>query len=230
MHIYVQTKSGILLIYLLRPASLPNISVMTDYKEFIEAGSWVGRQQAFAIVASHASAAQAASLKEMRSSRAFERVGMTWDQFCPEYVGISRTHADRLIDQYDEFGETYFRLTQLARISPQAYRQIAGKIQDDVLEFEDEKIPLIASNVPKIRVALKKLRADLRTARVNAKERPPLTVKEFTMRVDNLAGDVHRAASGSQTATELQAIRAMCDYGLQKWKQVMNATSTITRT
>jgi hypothetical protein len=202
---------------------------MTDYKEFIETGSWIGRQQAFAVMASHASAAQAACLKEMRDSRAFEKAGITWDQFCEEYAGISRMHADRLIAQYSEFGESYFRLSQLARISSETYRQVAGKIKDDVLEFEDEQIPLTAKNVPKIRAALNKLRADLRIARGNAKERPPLTVKEFRMRTDMAASEVQNAACMAQTAAELEVFRGMCQYAREKWERNSDTVNRINR-
>ena len=49
---------------------------MNKHKEWIEAGFWIGRQQAFAVVANHSSAAQAVCLKEIRDSRAFEKFGL----------------------------------------------------------------------------------------------------------------------------------------------------------
>jgi len=193
---------------------------MTDQKEFIDAGSWIGRQQAFAVVASHSSAAQAACLKEMRDGRAFEKAGLTWEQFCENYVGISRMHADRLIGRYTEFGETYFRLSELAHVSPETYRHMADKIHEDVLEFEDEQIPLTPNNAPKIRAAVKKLRAALRAARDGAKERPSLTVREFQMRVDTLALDIHNTTCSSRNVVELQTMRDLCAYALRKWQMV----------
>jgi hypothetical protein len=203
---------------------------MTDYKESIEAAAWVGRQQAFAVVASHSSAAQAACLKEMRDSRFFEKLSVSWDQFCEEYIGFSRMQADRLISQYDEFGQTYFRLSQLARISPSTYRQIEGKIKDDVLEFEDEKIPLTPNNVPKIRAALKKLRAGLRAARADAKERPSLSRREFEQRFDVFSSELHAGACMCTTAAELETYRGMCAYGRKRWEYLTDTINRINRT
>ena len=61
-----------------------------DVKDSIESGAWIGRQQAFAIIASKCSAAQALALKEIKEARAFEQLGLTWAEFCLEYVGVGR--------------------------------------------------------------------------------------------------------------------------------------------
>jgi len=79
----------------------------------------VGRQQAFAVIANKCSAAQALCLKQVRETRLYEKLDLTWDEFCKEYAGIGRAYADRLIQQHEEFGEAYFRLSEIARISPE---------------------------------------------------------------------------------------------------------------
>src|ERR1700686_701416 len=99
---------------------------METPKDWIDAGAWVGRQQAFAVIASQSHAAQALSLKHVKQSRWYQQLSLTWEEFCLEYAGISRTRADNVIRQLDEFGESYFRLSEIARISPQTYRRIAG--------------------------------------------------------------------------------------------------------
>ena len=91
----------------------------------IDMGAWVGRQQAFAVIAKKCSAAQALSLKQMKESCSYEKFGLSWDDFCQQHAGISRVHADRIIRRYEEFGEACFRLSSLARISPEGYREIA---------------------------------------------------------------------------------------------------------
>jgi hypothetical protein len=80
----------------------------------LESDAWVGRQQAFALIASKCSATQAHALKEIKESRAFEQLGLTWEEFCLQHVGLRRERADALIHQFDEFGEDYFRLSQIA--------------------------------------------------------------------------------------------------------------------
>src|ERR1017187_8251111 len=103
---------------------------METPREWIDAGAWVGRQQEFAVIANKCSAGQALSLKHVRETRLFEKVDLTWEEFCKEYAGISRENADRLIRQHEEFGDAYFRLSEIARISPETYRPIAGPMAD----------------------------------------------------------------------------------------------------
>ena len=138
---------------------------METPREWIDAGAWVGRQQAFAVIANQCSAAQALCLKQVRETRLFEKLELTWDEFCKQYAGISRESADRLIRQYEEFGDAYFRLSEIARISPETYRQISSQVSDEGLEFDGRKLALIPENAPKIRAAIQTLRAQLQQVR-----------------------------------------------------------------
>src|SRR5258705_504524 len=81
----------------------------------------LGRQQAYAIIGNQCSAAQAQCLKELHDSHAYQSYGLTWDQFCEQHTGISRSQADRIISQLEEFGENSSRLSQLTAISPAIY-------------------------------------------------------------------------------------------------------------
>ncbi len=57
------------------------------------------------------------------------------DEFCKDHAGITRVYADKLIKQLEEFGPNYFHLSQLVRISPEAYRLIAPAVGDGVSRF-----------------------------------------------------------------------------------------------
>ena len=59
-----------------------------------EAGALAGRQQAFAMIASKCSYAQAVCLKEIHDTRAYEQAGLTWEEFCTQQAGISRGTAE----------------------------------------------------------------------------------------------------------------------------------------
>ena len=115
---------------------------METPREWIDAGAWVGRQQAFAVITNRCSAAQALCLQQVRETRLFEKLGLTWEDFCKEYAGISRSQADRLIQQHEEFGEAYFRLSEIARISPETYRRIASQMSEEGLEIDGRKLAL----------------------------------------------------------------------------------------
>ena len=177
---------------------------METPREWIDAGAWVGRQQAFAVIANQCSAAQALCLKEVREMRLFEKLELTWEEFCKEYAGISRENADRLIRQHEEFGDAYFRLSEIARISPEAYRQIAGQVSDEGLEFDGGKLALIPENAPRIRAAIQTLRAQLKQARaacqptvhgiVHLRVRLDALIEEFSQMVNRPLERDYRAA------------------------------------
>ena len=82
----------------------------------IDLGTWVGRRQAFGLVSSKCSAADAECLKQIRESKRYKSVAAQWEDFCPRYLGLSRSHADKIIQQFDEFGAAYFELSQIVRI------------------------------------------------------------------------------------------------------------------
>jgi hypothetical protein len=90
--------------------------------DWIDLGAWVGRQQAFAVIANQCSAAEALFLKQMKESCCHDKRGLPWEAFCQRYIGLSRRHADRIISQYNEFGETYFRLSSLAQKNPVVFQ------------------------------------------------------------------------------------------------------------
>ena len=177
---------------------------METPREWIDAGAWVGRQQAFAVIANKCSAAQALCLKQVRETRLFEKLGLSWEEFCKEFAGISRVHAERLIQQHEEFGDAYFHLSEIARISPETYRQIAGQVSDEGIEFDGGKLALIPENAPKIRAAIQTLRAQLKQARdacqptvhgiVHLRVRLDALIEEFSQMVKRPLERDYRAA------------------------------------
>jgi hypothetical protein len=94
-------------------------------------GRWLGRRQAFGMIANRCTAADADYLKQMRDSGKYKELGTTWAKFCQERAGISRVSTDRLINHLEEFGANYFRLSELMQISGETYRLIAGAVSED---------------------------------------------------------------------------------------------------
>jgi hypothetical protein len=153
-------------------------------KEWIDAGAWVGRQQAFAVIASPCRGAQALSLKHVKQSRWYQQLSLTWEEFCQEYAGISRSRADNVIRQLDEFGESYFRLSEIARISPKTYRRIAGRVDGGVIEIGGRKLALTHENALKIRAAIQTLLSKLRS------QPNPKTPRRTERRAAQQAGEI----------------------------------------
>jgi hypothetical protein len=185
-------------------------------ESLIDAAAWVGRQQAFATIASHCSAAQARCLREIRETRAYERMDLSWAEFCTQHAGISRVHADALIRRLDEFGDSYFKLAELARISPETYRQIADGVHDDVIDIAGESYPITPENAPRIRTAIRALHYRLRTLETK-KHR---SVIELDMRQDAIFREVSERAERLLPIEDLIALRGMATGAVRKWRAI----------
>src|ERR1035437_8141311 len=96
-------------------------------------GALIGRGQAFGLVTSHCSAAQAECLAQIPDAGLYKALNLTWDEFCQQHAGASRAHVNEIIRQLKEFGAAYFRLSEIIRISPQSYRMIEGTVKDEAI-------------------------------------------------------------------------------------------------
>jgi hypothetical protein len=194
---------------------------METPREWIDAGAWVGRQQAFAMIANGCSAAQALCLKQVRETRLFEKLELTWEEFCKEFAGISRAQADRLIQQHEEFGDAYFRLSEIARISPETYRQIASQVSDDGIEFDGGKLALIPENAPKIRAAVQTLRAQLKQVREAGQPASP-GIAQLVIRLDALLEEVSTMSRRLLDAGDRAGLQGLAAYAVDKWTRVQS--------
>ena len=128
-----------------------------ETSQSITPGQWAGHTQAFAAIASQCSAGQVHCIKKARESAAFQKLGLTWDLYAKMSFGLSRSQADNLIRQLDRYGDPFFYISQIARIGPRAYRQIAGSIIDGRFHFDGQELEIAPENGPKIRAAIKAL-------------------------------------------------------------------------
>ena len=131
----------------------------------VDLGAWLGRHQAFALIANRCSAADAECLKTIRDSGAYKELGVNWEEFCVKYAGISRSYADQLIQCFEEYGENYRRMAEIMSMSPPMYRLIASAVSEKGLELHGEYIPIESANRDRIVAAVKQLRAEKRAAR-----------------------------------------------------------------
>jgi hypothetical protein len=127
----------------------------------LELGVILGENFAFSLVAGRCTAASAESIRRLRNEKLYKRCTEKWDDFCPQYLKMSRVEADRTIKLLEEFGPTYFELSQLTRVSPETFRAIAPAIEDGVLHHNGEAIPLNADNSRKVAAAVAEMRSAL---------------------------------------------------------------------
>lgn len=187
-----------------------------DTKKQVDLGSWLGLQRAFAVVTGSCSAARAQCLRQVRDSKMLDDLGLTWDEFCKDYAGISRPYADHLIRQFAEFGDAYFRLSEIARVSPNTYRQIAARVDGETIEIDGQKLALIPANAARIRAAIQELRQRARPAAVAL--RPPADQIELQLRLDALAADLAKSIRALAPAESRDPYRALLAHARDKFR------------
>ena len=129
-----------------------------DDTGLLDLGVALGRNQAFGLIAGRCSAAQAAGLRRLREQKKYQRCTPHWEDFCPNYLKMSRSEADKIIRLWEEFGAGYFEVAQLTRISPETYRAIEPAVKEGALHFDGEALELDVENSRKIAAAVAELR------------------------------------------------------------------------
>lgn len=166
-----------------------------------ELGIMLGTRQAFAAAAGRCSAADAECIRRIREGKLYLSRAATWEDFCPEFLGLSKTHANRLIRYLEEFGPDYFEITQWTRITPEQYRAIAPAIRESNIHVNGEAIALIPENSGKIAAAV----ADLRQAAAPAGDAPDSIDERMAaleQRLDRLLADFRELARSPMTPAE----------------------------
>jgi hypothetical protein len=129
-----------------------------EVAETLDLGSLLGQFQALELISGRCSAAQAASLRQLREGKTFRRVTQRWREFCWQYLNMTGRHADKIIQLWEELGAAYFELARLTPVSPETYRAIAPAIRNGVLHCNGEAIELSSGNSRRVAIAVAELR------------------------------------------------------------------------
>ena len=164
-------------------------------------GVWLGRHQAFDLIAKRCSAADAECLKAIRDNGEYKALGLTWAEFCEQHAGVSRVYADRQIHYIEEYGINIFRMAEVMNISEDTYKLIAGSVNDEGIEIEGQRVPLVRENRRRIQAAVKSIRA-------KQKERPPdeTGVTALRQRFDGLLNDAIDLAQSAAHRLDVMAL------------------------
>ena len=171
-----------------------------DGAALFEVGTWIGRHQAFGLIANKCSAADAACLRQIRDNKYYRTLGLNWDDFCSRHAGVDSRTADRIIERLEEFGEAYFNLSQLIPIQPATYRQLASNVTGNTIELDGQKIPITPEHAPAIVEAVRELRS--RLEREQSKTRVPFSALQNRLDLchSELAGAIRRGVDKSNGA------------------------------
>jgi len=165
--------------------------------EVYELGQWMGRRQAFSLIAGKTAAADVECLRHIREKKLHAAKGVDWTDFCKEYAGITRAYADRLIRQLEDFGPNYFNLSQIVRISADVYRKISPAVSDEGIAFGDETIVISPENSERLVEAVNELRAAIPAKEVEtgvgpARKRLQAGIAALNLAVKNGLSDEER--------------------------------------
>jgi hypothetical protein len=157
-------------------------------------GAWLGRKQAFTLIAGRCSAATVVCLRKIREGKRYRALGLTWDQFCRQRAGVSRAFADKVIQQLEQLGPAYFELSSVTRITPDQFRQIADAVTEEGLTYAGEPIEIIPENAPMLAQAIEILTA-AHTADEFAPEPPGRTLARAERSLRSALADLERLAA-----------------------------------
>ena len=136
---------------------LKSVEAAGAIDQAIELGEILGRRKAFATVAGKCSAADAECIRRLRDDQLFKLRAESWEEFCPKYLGVSKTQANRVIQRLERFGPDYFTLAQLIHITPEQYAAIASSVGDSAVHCGGEAIALVPENTTKLAAAVEEL-------------------------------------------------------------------------
>ena len=131
-----------------------------EFENVLEVGTWLGRRQAFSMVAGRCSAADAICLRELRESKKYKLLGLSWEECCKQRAGIGRSTADQIIQNLEELGPDYFVMAQATGISASEYRRIKASVSNHALLHAGAEIPIEAENASRLMAAVEALRRE----------------------------------------------------------------------
>jgi len=175
-----------------------------------ELGHLVGRHEALGMIAQRCSAADAATIRQIREKELWRGAAESWTEFCETRLRMSRTQANRLIKLLEDFGETYFAISQATRISPETYRAIAPAISDNALHIDGEAIALTEANASRIAAAVDTLRRTIPAQATPHGEDPLQTIHRRCSDLMGELADLSRAVEeGTEDRATLRSILAL---------------------
>lgn len=167
-----------------------------------EIGALVGERRTLSKLAGGCSAADAQVLRKIRESKQYRLRAKTWEEFCPKYLGIERSTADRLIRQLEELGPESFVAMQQLGLTPKQDKLLAPRIRGNELCHAGESIRLLPENAPQIHAALREIRrpAPPRRAprRATASTRWPNRVRRWWRSFARCARREHATSAGNR--------------------------------
>jgi len=131
---------------------------------------------------------------------------------------MGSSYVDRLIRQLEQFGPNYLHLSQVARISPEAYRQIAGSVDEDGIAFGGAKIAIVPENSQKLLDAVNALRAQSGGDGAAGPKRARKGIEAQRRRLESSIAEMNRMLEGGLEQIERNELAAAVHAGMRELK------------
>ena len=89
-------------------------------------GQWLGRREAFSLIAGRCSAAEIEIVRHIRDARLYQDLNCNWDECCTRHLHASRRSVERELGYLRKYGPAFFTVRQLTHITVKEYQSIAG--------------------------------------------------------------------------------------------------------
>jgi hypothetical protein len=131
-------------------------------------GQWMGRREAFGLMAGRCTAADIEILRRMRDEKMYAQMNCTWSEFCSRHLHVARRTVDREIGHLREFGPAFFAVRQLTHVAPKDYRSIAPYITEQGVNMDGKMVPLLPDNSEPLTAAVEQLLQRIESANPKA--------------------------------------------------------------
>lgn len=173
----------------------------------VNLGRWLGRREAFGLIAGRCSAAEAESLRRIRDERSYLQVAKTWAEFCERRLGIHPRKVQRTLRLLDEFGPSYFHVAQMAHVTPDEYRAIARHVSEEGVRLDGAVVALLPENTEQVSAAVAELIERERPAKAAPAECAADTVLK---RCGSAADELAAFAGGLDPVQRLKLTSELC--------------------
>lgn len=129
---------------------------------------WMGRREAFSLVAGRCSAADIEIIRRIREEKLYAIHNCNWDEFCTRHLRVSRRTVDREVAHLREFGPAFFTVRQLTHIAPDDYRKIAPHVNADGITVDGALVPLDPRHGESLTAAVERLLEESGASRAGA--------------------------------------------------------------
>ena len=123
----------------------------------IELWQWMGRREAFSLIAGRCSAADIEIIRRIKEEKLYARMNCSWSEFCARHLHVARRTVDKEIAYLHAFGPAFFTIRQLTHVRIKDYRAIAEHITEQGVNLDGNVVALLPENSQPLAAAVEEL-------------------------------------------------------------------------